>query len=92
VGVDEKALGEMNDALRASMEEQNAQLSENLRSQMFEEMDTLKKQLEEVSSSVPGQVEVVADGLEAIRREMGDKADADAIRQLEGLIGGLQVS
>ena len=82
----------MNDALRASMEEQNAQLSENLRSQMFEEMDTLKKQLEEVSSSVPGQVEVVADGLEAIRREMGDKADADAIRQLEGLIGGLQVS
>ena len=40
----------------------------------------------------PDEVEVVADGLEAIRREMGDKADADAIRQLEALIGGLQVS
>ena len=89
-GVDPEALNQMSDALRSQMADQTAALGKSLQSKMYEELDLVKGRLEEVSASIPGQVEAVADGLEDIRRALGGKADAGAIRQLEGIIGQLQ--
>jgi hypothetical protein len=72
-------------ALQASVSTQ----SEEMKTSMFQEVDGLRRQLDEISASLPRQVEAVADGLATIRKNLGDKADAQAVANLEGVIDSL---